>query len=102
MSADDGCHLSGGRIEIEVVNIVDEVDEPARYFYGFGWGQQSGGAAAIDVAADGRHRGDLAKGFKDVVLADVAGVEDVVGASEGCECLRSEETMGIRDDANAH
>ena len=56
----------------------------------------------IRVAAHGRYRRDLLQLQEDCVLADVAGMEDVVHAGEEIRDSWVEEVMGIGDDADAH
>ena len=49
----------------------------------------------VDVAADGCDGGNLAEGVEDVRVADVAGVEDVLDATECIEGLWAEQAVGV-------
>jgi hypothetical protein len=75
VAGDDGGDACGVGADIEIVDRVDEVEESAGDFDEFGRGEPSAGAVDVNVAADGGHRGDGAEGFKDLNVADVAGVE---------------------------
>ncbi len=56
--------------------------------------------AHIDVAADGCDRGEVAQRIQDRRVADVAGMQDVLDAAQGFDCLRPEQAMGIGNNAD--
>ena len=59
-------------------------------------------AGRVGVAVDGMHRRNGTKLVKDVLAADVTGVEDDVDARECREDLRPKEAMGIGHEADEH
>lgn len=98
---DDG-HAGGLRLDIEIVQSVDHVDQAAGELYGLGGREGGAGAGTVDVAANGGEGGDLAEGVEDGWVAYVAGVEDVVDAAEGHDGFGAEEAVGVGEDAYAH
>jgi hypothetical protein len=56
--------------------------------------------AAVDVAADCRHRGDARQRVKMARIADIARVQDAVDAFKSLQRLGAEQTMGVGDDAD--
>ncbi len=78
---------------------MDEVEEVAAEFDGFGGGQLGAGAGDVDVAADGGDGGDAAEGVENLGFADVAGVQDVIDPDEGGEDFGAEEAVGVRENA---
>ena len=105
MAADDAGD-SGGGVQVQIVDGVDQVEETAGEFDSFGVGELGAGAVGVDVAADGGHGGDGAQGVEDGGIADVTGVEDVIDdtiwASQGGEDLGAEETVGVGEYAEEH
>jgi len=95
VTADDHGNAGGFGVYVEVVDRVDEVEEVAREFYDFGFGQSGTGAEEIYVAPDCGDGSDGAQGGKDFGIADVAGVKDVIDTSEGSYGFWPEEAVGI-------
>lgn len=102
MTAENYTDARGLRMEIEVLEGVDHVDQAACEFDGLGGGEGGAGAGAIDVAANRHDGGDAAEFGEDFGVAYIAGVEDVGDTGEGWEKLRAEETVGVGDDADEH
>ena len=106
VAADDDGDACGFGVEVEPVDGMDEVEEAASEFYGFGFGELGTGAVGVGVAADGCHGSDLAQSGEYVRIADVSGVEDVVDGmpvgAQGCDGFGAEETVGVGDDAYEH
>ena len=98
---DDGDSGCTG-VEVEVVDGVEHVDEAAVELDGFGCREIGAGAVEIDVAANGGDGSDRAESVKDVGVADVAGVEDVVGTGDGGEELGTEQAVGVGEDSDLH
>jgi hypothetical protein len=102
VTEDDDADVGDVRVEVEVVDGVEHVEETAGELNGFGGGELGAGAVGVDVAADGGDGRDAAEFGEDVGVADVAGVKDVIDTSEGGEELWAEETVGVRDHADEH
>jgi hypothetical protein len=56
--------------------------------------------ALVDVAANGKRGRDVAKRIENLRPADVAGMENEITAAEGSDRLGTNQTVGIRDDAD--
>jgi hypothetical protein len=102
VAADDGPDAGGGRVQIEVVDGVDEIKETAAQLYGFGGVEVVEDGGRVDIAADGGEQGDLTEAVEDARVVDIAGVEDVVDAGEFGDGFGAEEAVGVGDDANVH
>ena len=102
MAVDHGADAGGRGVEVQVGDVVDEIEETAGEFDGFGCGKLRARARAVDVAADGGEWSDGGEAVEDGGVADVAGVEDVVNAHEGDEGFGAEEAVGVGDYAYAH
>lgn len=99
VAADDAGDSGGVWVDIQPVDGVDEVEETASEFDGFGFGKLGADAVDVDIAADRGDRGDLAEGVEDVGVANVAGVEDVVDTGEGGERFGAQQAVGVGDNA---
>ena len=102
MAAEDHGDAGGARVDVQPLDGVNEVDEMAGEFDGFGCGERGAGAVGVDVAADGGDGRDGAQGGEDDGVADVAGVEDVVHALDGGESFGAEERVGVGDGGDEH
>ena len=102
MARDDGGDAGGFRTDVEVGNGVDEVEEVACELDELSGGKAGAGAMGVNVAADGGDWSELAKGIENFDVADVAGVEDVLGRGERDESFRAQEAVGVADDAKGH
>jgi hypothetical protein len=98
VAVEDDAEAGGLGLDVEVGKVVEHVDEAAAELEGFGGGEVGAGAVAVDVAANGGDGSNVAEGFEDVGVADVAGVEDVVDAREEREKLWAEEAVGVGED----
>lgn len=94
MSRHNHAHLI---VEREISQLVDDANpNTADLQLGRDW-KSASPAARVVVAA---HRGDGCDGaqlVEDFRLSDVAGVNDVGGAAQELDRLRSQETVGIGD-----
>jgi len=59
-------------------------------------------ARFIVVPADIRDRRDLAQPAKNMLAANVPGVNDVIDSTEHVQDFRPEETVRVADDSDAH
>ena len=90
------------RFQIEVVDCVKEVDGHAICFINLGSWQLLCPSAFVDVAADGGDWGDGCESRQDFRIADVSGVEDVVGAVEQVHRWQAKQAVCVGDDAEDH
>lgn len=56
--------------------------------------------AVVHISADERDRGDFTQRVEDVIPADVAGVDDRLGAAERLESFRPDQAVRVGDDAD--
>ena len=88
------------RLQIQFVQVVQNVDRHAADFKHIGGRNFPRPSGAIHVAAnrgDGRNLGQL---FQDGGIADVPGMNDVVGTAQRGESLRAKQAVSIRDNAD--
>jgi len=78
----DAAEACGGGIEVELADVVEQVEVVVGERDDLGCRQEGTGAMCVDVAADGGDWGDFGESAEDFRVADVAEVEDVVGAFE--------------------
>lgn len=102
MAADDGPYTGGGRVEIEIVDRVDEIKEAAAQFDGLRRMEIVEDRRRIDVAADGGYWRYFTKAVQDTRVVNVPGVEDVVDTGQFGDGFRTEQTVRVGDDANEH
>ena len=102
MTADHDGDLSDDRIQIEVLEGVDEIHETIVEFDGFGGGQSGAGSLGVDVAADSGEGREIAEGCKDGRIAYIAGVQDVVNACQSGQSFGTQQAVGVGDDADEH
>src|SRR6185503_18575034 len=88
-----------GRAELMAVNDqeVESLDPPLDHLR-----QPVPQVPPVGVPPDGRHRSDRLQLGKQVGRPDVSRVDDVVNLFENIEDFRSQEAMGVADDAQAH
>jgi hypothetical protein len=82
VAVDDDLETGGLRVEVELFEIVEHVDGGACELQGLSERQGFCPGLGVDIAADGVERGDSTELIEDSWIADVAGVEDCVGALE--------------------
>ena len=63
-------------------------------------GQVAAGSIVVDIAANGGEGSDVPQRIENVVVADVAGMQDMGAAGEGLHGFRPQESVRIGDDAN--
>jgi hypothetical protein len=99
VAADDDVEAGGFRVEVELFKIVQDVDRDILEFDDCRERKARGPELGVHVAANGE---DGCEGFELVEngrAADVACVNDGLGAFERGENFGAEETVGIGDDA---
>jgi hypothetical protein len=97
---DDGVEPCRVGIDIKGGDVVKDVDEGFADLKDGRFGEHPGPVAAIDVAADGRDRGDARQVLQDRGITDVAGVNDEVAAAQRLDGFGAKKPMGVRDQAN--
>lgn len=95
VTADHHIDVRGNRVEVKIVDRMDEVEEVALQLDGLCRRKQRGGALTIDIASNGRHRSDLPETIEDRSRAHIPCVEDVIRPGKRGECLESKEAVGI-------
>ena len=98
--ADDNCKSRRFRLQIQFVQIVKHIDRDAADFEHIRGGDLPGPGFAIHISADRGNWRNLSQLFQDGGIADVAGMNDVVGAAQSGESLRTKQAVGIGDDAD--
>ena len=83
MAVEDGGESSGGRVEVEGVEVVERVDVAVGNEDDFGFREFAAGTFAVDVTADRGYGGDFAQVIENGDFAYVAEVEDARDAGEG-------------------
>lgn len=83
VAADDGGDAGCDRVQVEVMDGVDEVEEAAGKLDGVGRGKATAEAVVIRVATNRGEGSDLAQGLKDVVVTYIASMRDVFDTLKG-------------------
>ena len=83
VAADDGGDAGCDRVQIEVMDVVDEVEEAAGKLDDVGCGETAAKAVVILVATNRGEGSDLAQGLEDVVVTYIASVQDVFDTLKG-------------------
>ena len=102
MTSDHSVDAGGYRVEVERHKIMKHVNVPACQFDQFCLGKLSAASTAIDISPDCRHRSKVAEPVEDGGIADVSGMQDVLGIAQRQHGLGPEQAMGVGDDANQH
>ena len=107
VAAEDERDAGGLGVEVEILDGVDEVDEVAGEGDGFGVREERAGVwlsgfRGVDVAADGREGREAAEAIEDCWVADVSGVEDVVGTGDSGDGFGAEEAVGVGEGGDEH
>ncbi len=102
VAIDDGTDAGGLGTDVEVLERVHHVQEVALQLNHLGCGEGGAGAAGIDISADGSQGSEGSELFQDAWIADVAGVEQVIGAAKRVHRLGAEEAVGVGEDADGH
>ena len=95
-------HAGRRRVEIDLREVVDRVEQHVAEWQQRGGRQSLGPGAMIVVAAYGGQRRDRRQCLEDRRIADVAGMHDVIGAAHKVERLRTEQAVRVRNQGDAH
>ena len=83
------------------MHIVQHVDAATTAFDQLGGRQTAARTALVDIAADGGHRRYRAQSIQDGGIADIAGVENMLRTLQGFQRFRTQQTVRVRNDADA-
>jgi hypothetical protein len=101
VATDDNPEARGLGDEIEGLEIVQDVDPHPGNLEGCTRGEGLGPVPFVDIAADGRDRGQGAEGLEDGSRADIPCVYDQVRPLKRLDGFRPQESVGIGDQADA-
>lgn len=76
---DHNLNTGHSRLYIQIGDGVNHIDQAASKFDGFGRRQFSAGAKGIDVASNGGDWSDGAELIKEIEVAYISGMKDVIG-----------------------
>jgi len=99
MSGDDHVDI-GARIDVQLLQVVQNVDRLFREAYQLGVGVFAGPLTGVYVSSDRGDGRDPAKRVDDVGLPDVAGVNDVIDAGQATLRLRPQQAVRVRNDSD--
>jgi hypothetical protein len=87
VAGDDGGKPRGGRLQIELREIMQYINRDAAGLENLRFGQLARPCALIDVAANGRHGSDGFELVKNFGRAHIPGMNDVIRSAQRCERL---------------
>jgi hypothetical protein len=96
----DSLETRRSRVEIERLQLVHHVQKTFPYLKNIGNWQGSGPRTLVVVTSDRGDWSDLRKTIQNFGRANITGVNDEIGSRERVDSLGSEETVGVRDDAD--
>ncbi len=100
MTGNDHMDSRGFGLEIQLPEIVHDVDGNAAEFDKFRLGQVLAPGRLIDVATDGSQWRHSFQVLQNCGIADISGVNNVVGAAESVQCFRPKQSVSVGDDAD--
>ena len=102
MAVDDRRELRGFRLQVEFLKTVQHVNG---YFADLKHIRRRNflhPRAVINIAAHGSQRRDGCQLVENLRIADVTGMNDVIGSLQSGESFWAEQAMSIRDHADDH
>ena len=96
VAGNDHVHSAGLRIEVEVMNIVQDVDGAAAEADRPGVGIARRAVGGVHITPDRDHGGDPAEVRDDLGPADVAGVDDMGDAGQALLRLGTQQAVRVR------
>ena len=90
----------GLRVKVESLELVHDVEKTFPYLENLGDRQGPGPRTLVVVTADRGDWSDPRETVQDSGRANITGMNDEVGSRECMNGLGSEETVGVRDDAD--
>ncbi len=95
MTADHDVESRGGGVNIQLIEAVENVDAGGTGIDNSSCGQTGGPGVEVDVAAHRGHGRETAKGLEDLWFADVACVDDEIGAAQGFHGFGAKKSVGV-------
>jgi hypothetical protein len=102
MAADYEIELGCMGMQVQLSEIVENIEGGVTCFHHPGEGQLLCPWVGIDIAADSKNWGDAFQPGQDIRVANVTCVDDQLHAAQGIFCLRTQQTMCIRNDSDEH
>jgi hypothetical protein len=102
MTADHSCKSSGFRIEVKIVDIVNQINQEAAEFCCFCRRKLPGPGLNVNISADRGNWSNLFQLWDDLRRADVTRVNDVIRSTKQLNGLRSQQAMRVGNHANNH
>lgn len=102
VAKDYGCEAGGVRMKVQIIARMNQVNRFSLELNGFGGRQVATDSFVIDIAANRGEWRDGSQSFEDVVVANIASVQNVIAAGERLHGFRAQQSVSIGDDANAH
>jgi hypothetical protein len=100
VAADDGSEAGGRGVEVELVDVVKDVEDGVLDFDDLGFRQALCPGVSVDIAADCGDRGDGCERLENVWSADVARMNDAVGAAESFKSFGSQKAVSVGDQTD--
>ena len=100
VAGNDHGESRGFGLQIELRQVVQHVDRNSSYFEHVSFWQPARPGAFVDIATHHPQRGDAGKFVKNFRGANIPGMNDGVGAAQGCDGFRTQQAMRVGDDAN--
>ena len=88
------------RLQMELCHVVQDVDQDATDFDDLRLGQFAGPRSFVNVATNSGHRRDGSKSIKNLRVADVAGMDDMLRAGQCVQRLGPKQAVRVGDDAD--
>ena len=101
MAADYDAEAGRGRVEIQLVNVVKNVDPCRAGFNHRRLGQSGCPCGFVDIAPDGDHRSQHPQALENLRIAHVSGVDDEIGSCKRSQRLLAKQAVGVRDYADS-
>jgi len=96
----DGVESRRFRFQIQFGEVVQDINGNAADFDHLGLRQRPRPSSLVDVAAHDRDRRDRGEASKNFRCTDIAGMNDVLGASQLGHCFRPKQSVCVGDDAD--
>ena len=102
MAVEDGGESGCCGVKVKRGEVVEQIEVVAFKEKYVCFRQVSTGTGTVDIAANGVDGSDLPERFEYLGVANVAEVKDVVDAAQGGPYLRTQQAVGVADDADLH
>ncbi len=101
VTVNDDAHLGGHRIDVDLREVMNRIDQDLFNAQEFGDGQTRCPRPSVIVAANRRDGGEITELGEQAGFAYIAGMHDRVAAREVGPCFGSQQAVGVRDEADA-